>query len=117
MGEGEGDAAGAGGDIEDEGLGKVGDEVECLADAEFGFGAGDEGAAVAADGEGPEFGLSEEVLEWFTVAAAGDECAESADCVGLEGVGVAVEGGAVGMEDMGEEEFGAEAGRVNVCLL
>ena len=71
VGEGEGDATAAGADVDEAGIGVVGEgALEDGVDELFGFGAGDEGAGVCVELEAVEVGGADDVLEGFVVEEA-----------------------------------------------
>ena len=83
-------------------------------DEGFGVGAGDEDVAGDGEFEGEEPGFSDEVGDGDVVAAAGDEFAEGSELVfGEDGFVLGVQGHAGAFEDVGEEQFGGEAGFVD----
>jgi len=112
-GEGEGNGARAGADVEYAGLAESrvgGYPAEDGFDEELGFGTGDEGVAGDLEHEAEELLVAGEVLDGFFGGAAGDEGAVGQEERGGElGVGVGDEPGTVAEEEVGEEGLGIAA--------
>jgi hypothetical protein len=119
FGQCDGDAAGAGADVDDGeifagelGVAAVtefadGQAIQSDFDEVFGFWAGDKDVGGDFEFEAPEFLLAGEVLRGFACGAAMEEREIGFEDLGIEEfLGVGVEPGAVAAGDVEEEKFG-----------
>jgi len=121
FGKGNGDAAGAGADVDggeafarEFGVAPRAEFADSQAiesdfDEVFGFGARDKNVGCDFEFEAPEFLFTGEVLGWFAGGSAVEEGEVGFDGLGIEEfLWVGVEPGAVAASDVEEEEFGSE---------
>ncbi|MEL6739191.1 MAG: hypothetical protein AAFP26_00895, partial [Planctomycetota bacterium] len=90
--------------------------LEQVLDDGLGAWAGDEGPGVASERHAEEPALAGEVLDRLVGESTLDEVAEGLAFGGRGGaVGVHVEAEALGLEDVGDEDLGGEAGAFEVA--